>query len=145
VRGAPARGLADVGARFRERLPGQPVHQVEVHVVEGGLRHLDRAARLVRRMDAPERGSFASLKLWMPSESRFTPASRGSRESARFRGAGVGLHRYFGAGLEHDAGAQRREERSIDSGENRLGVPPPMNTLDTRRPQTSGSSVRGPR
>jgi len=28
---------------------------------------------------------------------------------------------------------------SIDPGANRLGVPPPMNTLTTRRPQTDGS------
>jgi hypothetical protein len=72
------------------------------------------------------------------------PGDTGRAEGAEalaLEGAGVGLQRDLAAGLQRQAGADVGQQPVDASGENRLGVPPPMNTLTTRRPQTSGSAA----
>ena len=88
----------------------------------------------------PSALSMASSKLCTPTEMRLTPASRKPRKRAASTVPG------FASSVTSAPGSSGRRARtpessaSIDSGENRLGVPPPMNTLDSRRPHTEGSS-----
>ena len=87
------------------------------------------------------RESAASSKLCTPMESRVTPAARKARKRSASKVPG-----FASSVISHSGTSGRRARTSamscaMASGENRLGVPPPMNTLTTRRPHTSGSEA----
>ena len=52
----------------------------------------------------------ASSKLWMPIDSRFTPAARIARELSRFERAGIRFERDLGVDRERHARAHRAEQ-----------------------------------
>ncbi len=89
----------------------------------------------------PTAASSASSKLCTPIDSRFTPGAGEVAKPADLEGAG------FASIVTSASGASRSRARTISSsasierGENRLGVPPPMNTVCTLRPHTSGSEA----
>ena len=131
----------DVGHALGQRLRRQRVHQVEVEGRERGLRLLDRGARLGRVVDPAERGELGIVEaLHADREPRHAGRGVGVKAFA-LEGARIGLERDLEAGLERQAGADAAIRRSICAGANRLGVPPPMKTVCTRRPHTKGSDA----
>jgi len=82
----------------------------------------------------------AALKLWMPIDSRLIPAARNCRNFSASKVPGF-ASRVISASLAKGRRARTADRiASMPCGENRLGVPPPKNTLQTLRPQTSGSA-----
>jgi hypothetical protein len=79
-----------------------------------------------------------SSKLCTPIDRRLMPAWRKARKRSFSKVPGLASM------VISQSGSMRRRARrpliswSMDSGLNRLGVPPPMNTLCTVRPQISG-------
>ena len=85
--------------------------------------------------------SCASSKLCTPIDSRVTPAARKARKRSRSKVPGLASSVISQPGSSGRRARMSASSRSMPSGENRLGVPPPMKTLSTRRPQTSGSAA----
>jgi hypothetical protein len=85
--------------------------------------------------------SRASSKLCTPTDRRVTPAARKARKRSRSKVPGLASSVISQPGSSGRRARMSAIRRSIEAGENRLGVPPPMNTLDTRRPQTCGSAA----
>ena len=76
---------------------GKRVHQIEIEVVKVRVRDVDCAPRFVVVVDAARAPSGARrLKLWMPIDSRLTPASRKRAEFLCFERAGIRFERDFG-------------------------------------------------
>ena len=87
----------------------------------------------------PSAASLAASKLCTPSDSRLTPAAKKPANFARSKVPGLASSVISASG---DSGSRARmpaSSRSIDAAENRLGVPPPKNTVPTLRPHTDGS------
>ncbi len=84
----------------------------------------------------------ASSKLWMPSDSRFTPAAKKPANFVALERPRIRFQRDFRVGQQAERARGRRTaaDRSTTA-ENRLGVPPPMNTVPTLRPQIDGSAL----
>ena len=70
---------------------------------------------------------------------RLTPAARKPVKRAASTVPGFASSVISASGSSGRRARNAESSASIDSGENRLGVPPPMNTLTTRRPHTDGS------
>ena len=103
----------EVGRALGERLARQRVHQVEVEGGEGGLRFVDRGARLRRVVDPAERVQLGVVEA-LHSDRQPRDAGLGvSVEAFALEGARVGLERDLAAGLERQAGADRRDQ-SLD-------------------------------
>ena len=88
----------------------------------------------------PSAARWRGVKLCTPTDSRLTPASR--KPSKRRRSNVPGFASIV-TSAPATSGSRARiaaSRRSIASGENRLGVPPPRNTVDTLRPHTDGSA-----
>src|SRR4051812_14304474 len=74
-------------------------------------------------------------------EMRFTPALRKPRKRAASTVPGLASRVISAWGSSASRARTPERSASMDSGENRLGVPPPMKTLMTRRPQTDGNAA----
>jgi hypothetical protein len=99
------------------------------------------AAMCLRRScTRPSAFRCASLKLCTPDGQPRHAGIAESAETVPLEGARVGLQRDLGIGLQPHRARTPASRRSMAAGENRLGVPPPMNTLCTVRPQISGSA-----
>ena len=84
---------------------------------------------------------LSSWKLCTPIDSRVTPAARKARKRSRSKVPGLASSVISQPGTSGSRARMSASSRSMLSGENRLGVPPPMNTLITGRPHTSGSAA----
>ena len=84
---------------------------------------------------------LSSWKLCTPMDRRVTPAARKARKRSRSKVPGLASSVISQPGTSGNRARMSASSRSMLSGENRLGVPPPMNTLITGRPQTSGSAA----
>ena len=110
------------------------------------LSKLASAASIARRASSAPwmRPSAASMRVVEALHAdRQAVHARGAEaaEARRLERAGIRFQRDLGARARAaGARARRRAARRSTRGENRLGVPPPMNTLTTRRPQTDGSA-----
>ncbi len=89
----------------------------------------------------PSARSFASSKLCTPIDSRVTPASRKARKRSRSKVPGLASSVTSQPASSGSSARTSPSSRSICSGANRLGVPPPMKTLWMRRPHTKGSAA----
>src|SRR5437763_187610 len=72
---------------------------------------------------------------------RFTPASRKPRKRAASTVPGFASSVISAPGSRTMRARTAESSSSIATGEKRLGVPPPMKTLFSRRPHTEGSSA----
>ena len=116
--------------------PGKRIHEINIEVGKPRrMQLLGRAARLSGASGCgPERRSCRSSKLCAPRDTRLMPAARYSAKRPRSMVPGIRLERHFRVGGECRArGAPRRAPARCASAENRLGVPPPRNTLTMRR------------
>ncbi len=87
------------------------------------------------------RRSISSLKLCTPIDSRVMPACEKARNRSRSKVPGLASSVTSQPGTRGSKPRTIDSRRSIASGENRLGVPPPTNTLTTGRPHTNGSAA----
>ena len=87
----------------------------------------------------PSAASLAASKLWTPSDSRLTPAAKKPANFARSKVPGLASSVISASGASGSRARMPASSRSIDAAENRLGVPPPKNTVPTLRPHTDGS------
>ncbi len=78
-------------------------------------------------------------KLWMPTERRFTPAPRKSRNFACSKVPGLASSVISASGSTASSVRAAVRRRSIARAEKRLGVPPPRKMAWTRRPHTFGT------
>ncbi len=102
------------------------------------------AASAARRASSPSctRPSARSCrgsKLWMPSESRFTPAAKKPANFCRSNVPGLASSVTSASGSSGTRARMPASRRSMAASPKRLGVPPPMNTVTTLRPQIDGS------
>ena len=132
---------ATSATRILGRLAGQRVHEVEVDVAEDLQRGSRGDARLGVVVYAAERLEKPRVEAL---HAQRQPVDAGRPEAGEFlllEGSGVGFERDLGVGCKRDTRAHRREHRDRSPiAENRLGVPPPMNTVVMRRPQIDGSA-----
>src|SRR5438094_874639 len=116
VRRAQAHGLLDVGPRHRKRLARQPVHQVEIHVVEALERHSDGAPGFVRAVDAAESREHAIVKALHADRDAVHARLPEAGEARRFDRARIRFERDFRARLERQARAHAGKQRLDRSG-----------------------------
>ena len=135
VRRVPADALFDVGLRLVRRLAGQPIHEVEVEVVEARLGNLDCVARFVRAVDAAKRPEVRVVEALDADRQPVDAAGSIVAELLRLERARVRLERDLGIGRERQARAEfgkqaidraRREEaRRAAAEEDAVHAPAP--------------------
>ena len=111
----------NVGARLLRALARQPVHQIEIEVVEILARDVDGAARLVLIVDAAERLEVRSVET-LDADRQAVDAGRAvGTEFFSFEGAGVGFERDFRVDRQRQPRAHRGDEMiAIDTLNRRL-------------------------
>jgi hypothetical protein len=82
-----------------------------------------------------------SSKLCTPMDSRVTPAARKARKRSVSKVPGLASMVISQSASMRSRARRAASSRSMDSGANRLGVPPPMKMLCTVRPQIRGSAL----
>ena len=98
------------------------------------------ASACARLCTRPSVCSRASSKVCTPIESRVTPAARKARKRSRSKVPGLASSVISQPGVSGSSARTSASSRSMASGENRLGVPPPMKMVWMWRPQTIGSA-----
>ncbi|MPN49155.1 hypothetical protein SDC9_196769 [bioreactor metagenome] len=100
------------------------------------------AARLASALPwmRPSALRCSSLKLWMPSDSRLTPAARKPANLPASTVPGLASSVISASGDNIASARKAPISSSMAPGDSRLGVPPPKNTVCTGRPQISGSA-----
>ena len=104
------RGL-DVGARFVGRLPGERIHEIEVDVVEGVPRNLDRAVRFLVVMNAAERFQVLGIEALDADREAVHAGLAIAAEFFSLESPGIRLQGDLAIGGERQACAERRDER----------------------------------
>ena len=140
--GSSASAVREVGQRAVDVVAGQRVHEVEIEVVEaGGLRELGCADRLVGPVHAAELPEL--LRAEALHADRQAVHARGAvrGETLGLDGPGFASSVTSAPGASGARARMPSSSRRIAAPENKLGVPPPMNTLASGRSCTSGSSA----
>jgi hypothetical protein len=111
----------DVGFGLCQRLTRQRVHQVEIDALEIGQRQFDRAPRFGAVMDAAQRGELGVVETLHADRQPGHAGGAEGGELGRFGGAGIGLERDLGAGMQGQAHADRRQQRFGGFGTHQAG------------------------
>ena len=133
-------GRREVGLRLGHGLARQRVHQVEVDVAEDRERRLGRTPRLVGVVHATERHQVLRIEALDAERQPVDARGAKARELLALERPRIRLQRDLGVRRQRHARADAREQPVDGPAEKRLGVPPPMNTETTRRPQIDGSA-----
>jgi hypothetical protein len=129
--GANAKAVAMSRPGLFQRLAGQREHQVEVEVVEVGVRDLDRLLRLVLVVDAAQRLQMPAVEALDADRQAVDAAGAVGLELLGLEGAGIGFHRDLGVDLQrqqrahvgqqavqrcrrHQAGRAAADEHRVD-------------------------------
>jgi len=103
-------GAFDIRRCFGKALPGQPIHDIEVDIIEIALRNFDCGARLAVVVDAAERLEMARIEA-LDADRQPVDARRAEHlEFLRLECAGVRFERDLGVDSERHARAHRADD-----------------------------------
>ena len=132
-------GLLHIGQALRQRLPRQPVHQVEVVTAHSGrVGGRDRGLRAAPLVKAPEALEGGIVKALDTQREAGDSGLRVAGEALPFHAAGIGFQGNFGVGSQRRASADALQQaRDSRDAEQARRAP-----ADKHRDQLAGAAVR---